>query len=177
MMSAGHALVADFGIARAVGAGGGATITKTGLAVGTPQYMSPEQAGGSPNVDARADIFAFGCVLYEMVAGEPPFTGPTPQAIVMRSMTEAPRPLTTTREGLSTALDAVVTKALAKSPADRWQTSQQFADALGRAADTLRSGERSTAARPSPTRDPHPPRSGDSSASPPSSPSASSMDW
>jgi len=147
MMSAGHALVADFGIARAVGAGG-AAITKTGLAVGTPQYMSPEQASGSPNVDARADIFALGCVLYEMVAGEPPFTGPTPQAIVMRSMTEAPRPLTTTREGLSSALDVVVSRALAKSPADRWQTAQQFADALGRAMDTLRSGERVAAAPP-----------------------------
>ncbi len=148
MMSRGHALVADFGIARAVG-DGGAAITKTGLAVGTPQYMSPEQASGSPNVDARADIFALGCVLYEMVAGEPPFTGPTPQAIVMRSMTEAPRPLTTTREGLSSALDAVVGKALAKSPADRWQTAQQFADALGRAMDTLRSGERVATVAPS----------------------------
>jgi serine/threonine-protein kinase len=147
MMSAGHALVADFGIARATG-GGGAAITKTGMAVGTPQYMSPEQSNGSPNVDARADIFALGCVFYEMVAGEPPFTGPTPQAIVIRSMTEAPRPLTTTRDGLSAALDAVVGKALAKSPADRWQTAQQFADALGRAGDSLRSGERVVVAAP-----------------------------
>jgi serine/threonine-protein kinase len=147
MMSRGHALVADFGIARATG-DGGAAITKTGLAVGTPQYMSPEQASGSPHVDLRADIFALGCVLYEMVAGEPPFTGPTPQAIVMRSMTETPRPLTTTREGLSSALDAVVSRALAKSPADRWQTAQQFADALGRAGDSLRSGERVASVAP-----------------------------
>jgi TolB-like protein/tetratricopeptide (TPR) repeat protein/tRNA A-37 threonylcarbamoyl transferase component Bud32 len=148
MISAGHALVADFGIARAAGAEG-AAITKTGLAVGTPQYMSPEQASGSPNVDARADIFALGCVLYEMVSGEPPFTGPTPQAIVMRSMTETPRPLAATREGLSPALDAVVGRALAKSPADRWQTAQQFADALGRVLDAFRSGERIAAVAPS----------------------------
>jgi TolB-like protein/tRNA A-37 threonylcarbamoyl transferase component Bud32 len=148
MMSTGHALVADFGIARAAGAVGAAAITKTGLAVGTPQYMSPEQANGSPNVDARADIFALGCVFYEMVAGEPPFTGPTPQAIVIRSMTETPRSLSTTREGLSAALDAVVLRALAKSPADRWQTAQQFADALGRAMDNLRSGERVSAVAP-----------------------------
>ena len=155
MMSAGHALVADFGIARAAGSAG-AAITKTGLSVGTPQYMSPEQANGSPNVDHRADIFALGCVLYEMIAGEPPFTGPTPQAIVMRSMTEAPRPLTTTREGLTPGLEAVVTRALAKSAADRWQTAQQFADALGRALDPFRSGERvasvTPAAGPSPAK-------------------------
>ena len=147
MMSGGHALVADFGIARAAGSAG-AAITKTGLAVGTPQYMSPEQANGSPNVDHRADIFALGCVLYEMIAGEPPFNGPTPQAIVMRSMTEAPRPLATTREGLPAALEAVVTKALAKSAADRWQTAQQFADALGRAMDLARSGERVASVSP-----------------------------
>src|ERR1041385_7374316 len=147
MMSGGHALVADFGIARAAGSAG-AAITKTGLAVGTPQYMSPEQANGSPNVDHRADIFALGCVLYEMIAGEPPFNGPTPQAIVMRSMTEAPRPLTTTREGLPAALETVVTKALAKSAADRWQTAQQLADALGRAMDMARSGERVASVAP-----------------------------
>ena len=140
LMNAGHAMVADFGIARAVGSAGGAAITKTGLAVGTPHYMSPEQASGSPNVDARADIYAVGCVLYEMVAGEPPFTGPTPQAIITRSLTETPRPLATTREGLSSALDAVVSRALAKSPADRWQTIEEFSTALGRAQDTLRSG-------------------------------------
>ena len=141
MMSRGHALVADFGIARAMG-GGGATITKTGLAVGTPQYMSPEQATGSSGVDGRSDIYAMGCVLYEMLAGEPPFTGPTAQAIMARSLTEAPRSLASSREGLPPAMDGIVTKALAKGPADRWQTAQQFADALGRAGDTLRSGER-----------------------------------
>ena len=151
MLADGHALVADFGIARGVGAGGGATITKTGLAVGTPQYMSPEQAGGSPNVDARSDIFAVGCVLYEMIAGEPPFTGPTPQAIVIRSMTEAPRSLSSTRDGLSPAIESVVNRALAKNPSDRWQTSGEFAKALGHAADQLRLGPLSGARTPMPT--------------------------
>ncbi|HEX7024855.1 MAG TPA: protein kinase, partial [Gemmatimonadales bacterium] len=153
MLSAGHALVADFGIARAVGAGAGpgAAITKTGLAVGTPQYMSPEQASGSAAVDSRSDIFAVGCVLYEMLAGEPPFTGPTPQAIVVRSMTEAPRPLTSTREGLSPAIEAVVTRALAKNPADRWQTAGEFAKALGSAEDQLRLGPLAGARTPAPS--------------------------
>ncbi len=160
MLSAGHALVADFGIARGVGAGGGAAITKTGLAVGTPQYMSPEQASGSAGVDARSDIFAVGCVLYEMLAGEPPFTGPTPQAIVMRSLTEAPRSLTASREGVSPAIEAVVTRALAKNPADRWQTAGEFASALGNAHDQLRLGplsqERTLPPQPLPVEGPSP---------------------
>ena len=148
MLSEGHALVADFGIARGVGAAGGAAITKTGLAVGTPQYMSPEQASGSAAVDSRSDIFAVGCVLYEMIAGEPPFTGPTPQAIVIRSLTETPRPLTTTREGLSPAVDAVVSRALAKNPADRWQAAGEFAKALRNAEDQMRLGPLSGARTP-----------------------------
>ena len=151
MLSAGHALVADFGIARAVG-GSGSAITQTGFAVGTPQYMSPEQASGSAAVDGRSDIFALGCVLYEMLAGEPPFTGPTPQAIVTRSMTEAPRSLTSTREGVSPAVDAVVIRSLTKNPADRWQTAAEFARALGAAEDQVRlgpiSGARTPAAMP-----------------------------
>jgi TolB-like protein/tRNA A-37 threonylcarbamoyl transferase component Bud32 len=148
MLSAGHALVADFGIARAVG--GGAAITQTGFAVGTPQYMSPEQASGSAMVDGRSDIFALGCVLYEMLAGEPPFTGPTPQAVVSRSMTEAPRSLTATREGISPAIEAVVTRSMTKNPADRWQTAADFAKALGGAEDQLRLGPISGARTPAP---------------------------
>src|SRR5687767_20130 len=127
-----------------------ANITKTGLAVGTPQYMSPEQASGSAGVDARSDIFAVGCVLYEMIAGEPPFTGPTPQAIVIRSMTEAPRSLTASRDGLSPAIEAVVTRALAKNPADRWQTAAEFCKAIGAAEDQLRLGPLSAARTPAP---------------------------
>jgi TolB-like protein/tetratricopeptide (TPR) repeat protein len=130
MMSRGHALVADFGIARAMG--GDATITKTGLAVGTPQYMSPEQATGSSGVDGRADVYAMGSVLYEMLAGEPPFTGPTPQAIITRSLTESVRSLSASRVGLPPLLDVIVAKALARNPADRYQSATAMAEALGR---------------------------------------------
>src|SRR5512132_1570637 len=129
LLHEGHALVADFGIARAVDAEGEA-ITRTGLAIGTPQYMSPEQATGAKDVDARTDIYALGAVLYEMLTGEPPFTGRNAQAVVSRSLTEAPRPLSTTRSGLPAGLDSIVTQALAKSPADRQPTAGALADAL-----------------------------------------------
>ncbi len=122
MVSAGHALVADFGIARAVGEGGEA-LTKTGLAVGTPQYMSPEQATGEKEIDGRADVYATGAVLYEMLAGEPPFTGPSARIILTRSLTEAPRPLSAARAGLPASVDTAVMKALAKNPADRYDTA------------------------------------------------------
>ena len=91
LLSEGHALVADFGIARAVGDSGGEQLTRTGLAVGTPQYMAPEQATGEKEVDGRADVYATGSVLYEMIAGEPPFTGPTARIILTRSLTEKAR--------------------------------------------------------------------------------------
>jgi serine/threonine protein kinase/tetratricopeptide (TPR) repeat protein len=133
LISEGHALVADFGIARAT-SDDGATLTGTGLAIGTPQYMSPEQASGEPNIDGRTDIYALGCVLYEMIAGEPPFTGPTAQAVISRSITEDPRPLTRTRPSLPPQVDAITMKALAKSPADRYQTAADFAAALSTAA-------------------------------------------
>ncbi|HSE28621.1 MAG TPA: protein kinase [Gemmatimonadales bacterium] len=129
LLSEGHALVADFGIARAVGAEGEA-ITKTGLAVGTPQYMSPEQATGAKEVDGRTDVYALGAVLYEMITGEPPFTGPTPQSIIARSLTERPRALGSTRDGLPPGLEAVVAQALAKTAADRQPTAAVLVDAL-----------------------------------------------
>jgi serine/threonine-protein kinase len=130
LLNEGHALVADFGIARAVGAEGEA-ITRTGLAVGTPQYMSPEQATGAKEVDGRTDVYALGAVLYEMISGEPPFTGPTPQSIIARSLTERPRALGATRDGLPAGLEAVVTQALAKTAADRQPTAAALAEALG----------------------------------------------
>ncbi len=139
LLSGGHALVADFGIARAL-SGDGKTLTQTGLAIGTPQYMSPEQATGSANVDGRSDIYALGCVLYEMIAGEPPFTGPTAQAVIARSMTETARPLSATRQGLSPRVVAVATRALAKAPADRFQTAAAFTEALAAAEDSVRTG-------------------------------------
>jgi serine/threonine-protein kinase len=141
LLSAGHALVADFGIARAVG-GGAQSLTQTGLSVGTPQYMSPEQATGAGDVDARSDIYAVGSVLYEMLAGEPPFTGPTAQAVLARSLTESPRPLTATRTGLPAQVAAVAAKALARSPADRYQTASALAQALGSALEASTVGAR-----------------------------------
>ena len=146
LLSAGHALVADFGIARAISGGGGKALTQTGLAIGTPQYMSPEQAMGASDIDGRVDIYALGCVLYEMIAGEPPFTGPTAQAVIARSLTETARPLTATREGLAPRVGAVVTQALAKSPADRFRDAREMAEALRAAEDQVRDGSRETAA-------------------------------
>src|SRR3989454_8217243 len=102
LLTESHALVADFGIARAL-MGGDERLTGTGVAVGTPAYMSPEQASGERQLDARTDVYALGCVLYEMLAGGPPFTGPTAQAIIAQALTEAPRPLHVTRAGGSEA--------------------------------------------------------------------------
>jgi serine/threonine-protein kinase len=131
LLTSTHALVADFGIARALGGGAAEErLTATGLAIGTPAYMSPEQATGGQEVDARSDVYALGCVLYEMLAGEPPFTGPNPQAIMMRSLSESPRPLRQARETVPAAVEQVVLTALAKAPADRYPTAVQFARAL-----------------------------------------------
>jgi serine/threonine-protein kinase len=130
LLESGHAVVADFGIARANTAAGGTQLTHTGIAVGTPAYMSPEQASGERDLDARSDIYALGCVLYEMLAGEPPFTGPTPQAIVARALTESPRPLQVVRETVPATIAACIRKAMARTPADRFATAAQFADAL-----------------------------------------------
>ena len=126
----GTALVADFGIALAVTAAGGQRITQTGLSLGTPQYMSPEQAMGERQIDGRADVYAAGAVLYEMLTGEPPFSGATVQAIVAKVMTERPMSARTVRETVPSNVDAATLRALAKLPADRFATAAQFADAL-----------------------------------------------
>ena len=126
----GSALVADFGIALAVQQAGGERMTQTGLSLGTPQYMAPEQAAGDPMVDHRADIYALGVVTYEMLAGEPPFTGPSAQAIVAKVMTEEPRPLGTLRRSVPEQVEAAVATALEKLPADRFASASDFAEAL-----------------------------------------------
>jgi serine/threonine protein kinase/Flp pilus assembly protein TadD len=126
-----HALVADFGIARALTSGADERLTATGLAIGTPAYMSPEQAAGGRELDPRSDVYALGCVLYEMLVGEAPFTGPTPQAIMVRSLSEAPRPVRQIRDTVPLPVEGVVATALAKAPADRYPTARQFAEALG----------------------------------------------
>jgi hypothetical protein len=130
LFEAGHAVVADFGIARAVSTAGGERLTETGLAIGTPAYMSPEQAAGSANVDGRSDLYSLGCVLYEMVGGETPYTGPTPVAILAKKLSEPLPRLSVVRETVPPLVEAVVTKALAKAPADRFATAHEFAAAL-----------------------------------------------
>jgi TolB-like protein/Flp pilus assembly protein TadD len=133
LLTGGHAVVADFGIARAIDAVGADRLTETGLALGTPHYMSPEQASGMRTLDQRSDLYALGCVTYEMLAGEPPFTGPTAQAVLARHSI-APVPcLRTVRSTVSPALEAVVGKALAKVPADRFASASEFKAALSRA--------------------------------------------
>ncbi len=126
----GSPIVADFGIALAVTQAGGARITQTGLSLGTPSYMSPEQAMGERTITARSDIYSLGAVTYEMLSGEPPFTGPTIQAVVARVMTEEPRPLTAQRRNVPLNVAAAVSRALEKVPADRFGSAREFAEAL-----------------------------------------------
>ena len=126
----GRPLVADFGIALAVEQAGGVRMTQTGISLGTPQYMAPEQAMGDKSVDGRADIYALGAVLYEMLAGEPPFTGPNAQAIVARVITEKPRSLAAIRDTVSAQIDDAVYESLQKLPADRPATAHEFARLL-----------------------------------------------
>ncbi|MEP7326902.1 MAG: serine/threonine-protein kinase [Gemmatimonadota bacterium] len=149
LLAHGHALVADFGIARAVGAAAGTKITETGLAIGTPAYMSPEQALGQ-EVDGRSDIYALGCVLYEMLAGEPPYTGPTAQAILARRLIEPVPSLRTIRDNLPASVEAAIHTALARTPADRFATAGQFAAAL--VADGKTEGRKSGRTRPAASR-------------------------
>jgi serine/threonine-protein kinase len=126
----GRALVADFGIALAASKAGGTRMTETGMSLGTPHYMSPEQAMGEREITARSDVYALGCVLYEMLTGEPPFTGATAQAIVARVLTENPRPMLPQRHTIPPQVEAAVLTALEKLPADRFATAAEFAEAL-----------------------------------------------
>jgi eukaryotic-like serine/threonine-protein kinase len=128
----GRAVVADFGIALAVTAASGTRMTQTGLSLGTPQYMAPEQAMGERVIDARADVYALGAVTYEMLTGEPPFSGATVQAIVAKVLTEKPMSLRAIRDRAPRHVEATINKALSKLPADRFATAAQFADALAR---------------------------------------------
>jgi tetratricopeptide (TPR) repeat protein len=129
LLSGGQAVVADFGVAKAVGEAGGRRLTETGLAVGTPAYMSPEQALGQV-VDRRSDVYALGAVVYEMLVGEPPYTGPTAQAIIARRLHEPVPSVRVVREGVPVEVEAAVQRALAKVPADRFATAGDFVSAL-----------------------------------------------
>jgi serine/threonine-protein kinase len=126
----GSALVADFGIALAASKAGGARMTETGMSLGTPHYMSPEQAMGEREITARSDIYALGAVTYEMLLGEPPFTGPTAQSIVAKVMTEEPAPIGPRRRSVPESVEAAVFTALEKLPADRFATAAEFAAAI-----------------------------------------------
>src|SRR5207245_2066978 len=134
LLSRGHAMVSDFGIAKVLfesgTATGGSAITGTGITVGTAEYMSPEQASGDKRIDARSDVYALAAVLYEMLAGEPPFTGPSAQAIAARVINDPPRPIRTVRPALPVHLERALAAGLAKSPADRPRTARTFVDAL-----------------------------------------------
>ena len=130
LLQGGHALVADFGIALAVQQAGGARMTQTGLSLGTPQYMAPEQAMGEKTIGPRADIYALGAVLYEMLAGEPPFTGPTVQTIVARILTEKPASIRSVRDTVPEHVENAVMSALAKLPADRLASAEEFSRAI-----------------------------------------------
>ena len=141
LLQGGHAVVADFGIARAIAAADSARLTATGLAIGTPAYMSPEQAAGEADLDGRSDLYSLGCVLYEMLAGEPPFTGQSAQAVVAKRLsTPAPR-VSILRQTVPSHVEQALARALALTPADRFATAAQFAEAL-----TAGSGVQLTAA-------------------------------
>ena len=154
LLSGNHAQVADFGVATAIpdGTKGPADrLTETGLAVGTPQYMSPEQSAGERTLDARSDIYALGTVLYEMLAGEPPYTGPTPQAILAKRLTE-PLPHIRTVRDVPQWVEDAVTRALARAPADRFGTAAEFAEALTKRADKAVEADRTDEGSRSPRR-------------------------
>jgi tetratricopeptide (TPR) repeat protein len=147
LLHEGEAVVADFGIALALGAAATERLTEAGLALGTPVYMSPEQLLGERDIDGRSDLFALGCVLYEMLAGEPPHIGPFPQAIAAKRLSQAIPPVRTIRETVPPPVGAALARVLAKAPADRFATGREFAAALGGRVDST----------PTPVR-PHPHR-------------------
>ena len=130
LLHEGQALVADFGIALAASGAGATRMTETGMSLGTPHYMSPEQAMGERDITARSDVYALGVVLYEMLVGEPPFNGPTAQAIVAQVVTESPRPLTARRGTIPVNVEAATLTALEKLPADRFASAADFSSAL-----------------------------------------------
>ena len=130
LLTGGHALVADFGIARALDQADSARLTETGMAVGTAAYMSPEQASAESHIDGRSDVYSLGCVVYEMLAGEPPYTGPTPQAIIAKRFSDPVPRVRRIRPSAPEGVDHAVTRALAPVPADRFGTMAEFARAL-----------------------------------------------
>jgi len=130
LLDATGAMVADFGIARAVSVAGGETLTRTGMAVGTPTYMSPEQAMGSKDVTPESDVYSLACVVYELLAGQPPFTGPTAMALLARHSLDNVPSLKIVRNTIPDAVEDAILRAMAKVPADRFHSATDFATAL-----------------------------------------------
>ncbi|MEP7106286.1 MAG: serine/threonine-protein kinase, partial [Chloroflexota bacterium] len=130
LLENGRALVVDFGIARAPASGTDPRLTQTGLSLGTPLYMSPEQASGDPDADGRSDVYSLACVLYEMLTGEPPFSGATPEAVLVQRFTRPPPRVSARRATVPASLDMAVHRAMARSPTDRFEGAARFAEAL-----------------------------------------------
>ncbi len=148
LLQDGQALVSDFGIGLVASAARGSRMTQTGISLGTPQYMSPEQAAGERDLTPRSDVYSLACVVYEMLVGEPPFTGPNAQAVFAKAMTESPAPLCPRRRTIPPYVEAAVLRALEKLPADRFATALEFSAAL---AGTATSGPAATLAWTRPT--------------------------
>ena len=142
LLHEGEPLVADFGIALALSNAAGERITQSGVSLGTPQYMSPEQAAGDRQLDPRSDVYSLGTVLYEMLAGEPPHTGPTVQAVISKVISEPSRPIEQLRHTVPDHVSVALERALAKVPADRFATAGEFAAALTLSVPTHQSAPR-----------------------------------
>jgi serine/threonine-protein kinase len=130
LLEGGHAVVADFGIARAFSAAGGERITQTGMSIGTPLYMSPEQCVGDAELDGRTDLYSLACVLYEMLGGQAPFTGPTAESIVRQRLVADPPPIANLRPAVPASVADALQRALARNPADRFNPVAQFSAAI-----------------------------------------------
>jgi serine/threonine-protein kinase len=130
LIESGHAVVADFGIARAVSVADSNKLTESGASIGTPAYMSPEQLIGSSELDGRSDLYSLGCVLYEMLAGTPPFAGVTGESLAHQHLSVEPRPVTAVRPGVPEPVARAVTRTLAKAAADLYRTAAEFSAAL-----------------------------------------------
>src|SRR2546429_1779154 len=145
LLSGGEAVVADFGIARAITQAAGNKLTETGIPVGTPAYMSPEQASGAVPIDGRSDVYSLACVLYEMLVGEPPYTGPTAQVVIAKRFTDPVPSVRRLRDTIPPTMDAAITKALAKATTDPFGTAAQVGEALEAPAQRARDTGRRTA--------------------------------
>src|SRR5881628_1460428 len=146
LLSGGTAVVADFGIARAAAGGSDKPLTQTGTVIGTPAYMSPEQSTGAVAIDGRSDQYSLACVVYEMLVGEPPFTGPTAQAVIARHSLDMVSPPSIVRSTIPDAVEAAILRALSKLPADRYSTTALFAEALNTPSAATGSVRRATLA-------------------------------